>query len=70
MKRYQIVKWLMTMAAVLLLPAMYLVPALAERRGAVPLDAIRTLGPGCAVPLGCHRKREPEREPRLRPGDG
>ena len=33
MKRYQIVKWLMTMAAVLLLPAMYLVPALAERRG-------------------------------------
>ena len=32
MKRYQIVKWLMTMAAVLLLPAMYLVPALAERR--------------------------------------
>ena len=33
MKRYQIVKWLMTVAAVLLLPAMYLVPALAERRG-------------------------------------
>ena len=33
MKRYQIVKWLMTMAAVLLLPAMYLVRALAERRG-------------------------------------
>ena len=33
MKRYQIVKWLMTVAAVLFLPAMYLVPALAERRG-------------------------------------
>ena len=33
MKRYQIVKWLMTVAAVLLLPAMYLVPVLAERRG-------------------------------------
>ena len=33
MKRYQIVKWLMTVAAALLLPAMYLVPALAERRG-------------------------------------
>ena len=33
MKRYQIVKWLMTVAAVLFLPAMYLVPVLAERRG-------------------------------------
>ena len=32
MKGYQIVKWLMTIAAVLLLPAMYLVPVLAERR--------------------------------------
>ena len=33
MKLYQIIKWAMTAAAVLLLPAMYLVPALAERRG-------------------------------------
>lgn len=33
MRGYQAVKWLMTVAAVLLLPAMYLVPALAERRG-------------------------------------
>ena len=33
MKLYQIVKWLMTIVAALLLPAMYLLPALAERRG-------------------------------------
>ena len=32
MKRYQIVKWLMTIVAVLLLPAMYLVPVLVEFR--------------------------------------
>ena len=33
MKLYQIIKWGMTAAAAVLLPAMYLVPALAERRG-------------------------------------
>ena len=33
MKLYQIIKWVMTTGAVLFLPAMYLVPALAERRG-------------------------------------
>ncbi len=33
MKLYRIIKWVMTAGAVLLLPAMYLVPALAERRG-------------------------------------
>ena len=33
MKLYRIIKWVMTAVAVLLLPAMYLVPALAERRG-------------------------------------
>ena len=33
MKLYRIIKWVMTVGAVLLLPAMYLVPALAERRG-------------------------------------
>ena len=33
MKLYQAMKWLMTIAAAALLPAMYLVPALAERRG-------------------------------------
>lgn len=33
MKCYQIIKWLMTILAVLLLPAMYLVPVLAELRG-------------------------------------
>ena len=33
MKLYQIIKWAMTAAAAALLPAMYLVPALAERRG-------------------------------------
>ena len=33
MTLYQIIKWGMTAAAVLLLPAMYLLPALAERRG-------------------------------------
>ena len=32
MKHYQIIKWLMTIVAVLLLPAMYLVPVLAEFR--------------------------------------
>lgn len=32
MKHYQIMKWLMTIVAVLLLPAMYLVPVLAELR--------------------------------------
>ena len=33
MKLYQIIKWIMTIVAALLLPAMYLLPALAERRG-------------------------------------
>lgn len=33
MKLYRIIKWVMTAVAVLLLPAMYLVPVLAERRG-------------------------------------
>ena len=33
MKLYRIIKWVMTAVAVLLLPAMYLVPALAERQG-------------------------------------
>ena len=33
MKLYQIIKWGMTAAAAVLLPAMYLVPALAARRG-------------------------------------
>ena len=33
MKLYQAMKWLMTIAAAALLPAMYLVPALAARRG-------------------------------------
>ena len=70
MKRYQIVKWLMTMAAVLLLPAMYLVPALAERRGPVFLDAVRPLHSGGAVRLGRRRQREPECEPGVRPGGG
>ena len=32
MKYYQIIKWFMTIVAVLLLPAMYLVPVLAEFR--------------------------------------
>ena len=31
--RLSFIKWVMTAGAVLLLPAMYLVPALAERRG-------------------------------------
>lgn len=33
MRLYQPIRWLMTIAAALLPPAMYLVPALAERRG-------------------------------------
>ena len=33
MKLDQIIKWVMTTGAVLFLPSMYLVPALAERRG-------------------------------------
>lgn len=32
MKLYRAIKWAMTIGAVLLLPAMYLVPTLAERR--------------------------------------
>ena len=33
MKLYRIIKWIMAIGAVLLLPAMYLAPALAEQRG-------------------------------------
>ena len=70
MKLYRIIKWVMTAGAVLLLPAMYLVPALAERRG---LFFWMLYGLFFLVVLflwGHHREGAPECEPGLRPEVG